>query len=195
MNITKTRIKIATAAALVFAFSAGLPVKSGAELVSCLSPVGGHTITIQMWDEADNIVTGKVKTDICWELGSEKSPKFTSWDDSATFTVELDDGSLMQIPNREVKRRFKEVYGTFAPAGMLRGDVTKPHRRSAGTASKSDNVLVVQKKLKELGYAPGVPDGIWGQKTEAAVQQYQQDKHLPTTGRLDAETLKRLGLK
>ena len=59
----------------------------------------------------------------------------------------------------------------------------------------NNKVLSAQKKLKELGYEPGVPDGIWGQKTKTALQRFQQDSNLPATGKLDPETERKLGAK
>jgi len=49
-------------------------------------------------------------------------------------------------------------------------------------------VYQVQKTLKELGYDPGLPDGVWGKKTTAAVKSFQSDNGLPVTGQLDART-------
>ena len=37
------------------------------------------------------------------------------------------------------------------------------------------SVLYMQKRLKELGYDPGKPDGIYGKKTVAAVAEFQND--------------------
>ena len=47
-----------------------------------------------------------------------------------------------------------------------------------------------QKTLKMLGYNPGAIDGLWGKATRKAVEKFQQDKGLPVTGELDAETKK-----
>ena len=50
-------------------------------------------------------------------------------------------------------------------------------------------VREAQQKLLALGYNPGPLDGIWGSKTSAAVEQFQRDRHLPQTGRLDKQTM------
>ena len=56
-------------------------------------------------------------------------------------------------------------------------------------AQKYDPALYqVQKTLEELGYDPGLPDGIWGKKTTAAIKSFQSDNGLPATGQLDART-------
>ena len=61
------------------------------------------------------------------------------------------------------------------------------------TAEPSDpTIFEAQKKLEELGYDPGKPDGIKGKKTVTAIKHFQEDSGLPTTGRLDAITKIRL---
>ena len=55
-------------------------------------------------------------------------------------------------------------------------------------------VYDVQKKLKEIGYEPGSIDGIFGKKTATAVAEFQRDKDIPPTGKIDEATLKALGL-
>ena len=58
-----------------------------------------------------------------------------------------------------------------------------------------DNIIYdVQKKLKEIGYDPGTIDGIFGKKTATAVAEFQRDKDIPPTGKIDEATLKALGL-
>ena len=58
-----------------------------------------------------------------------------------------------------------------------------------GHAQSNDyDVYRVQIKLKELGYDPGSTDGIWGKKTTAALEHFQQDNGLPVTGQLDEQT-------
>ena len=49
-----------------------------------------------------------------------------------------------------------------------------------------------QKKLEELGYDPGTPDGIRGKKTVNAIKLFQQDSGLPDSGKLDAQTKDKL---
>ena len=63
------------------------------------------------------------------------------------------------------------------------------------TAESYDlTVHQMQQKLKVLGYDPGEPDGVWGEKTRIALREFQADYGLPTTGKLDALTKKKLYL-
>ena len=59
----------------------------------------------------------------------------------------------------------------------------------------NSEVYQAQKKLSELGYNPGNPDGIWGKKTEKALQRFQKESDLPATGKLDKKTEEKLGLR
>jgi len=61
--------------------------------------------------------------------------------------------------------------------------------------SYEDIVFQAQKKLNELGYDAGKPDGIWGRKTKEAVKRFQADNGLPPTGQLDGLTMFRLKAK
>ena len=52
----------------------------------------------------------------------------------------------------------------------------------------------VQQRLQELGFDPGPPDGIWGRKTTRALRRYQSAQGLPSTGTLDLDTRRALGI-
>jgi len=61
------------------------------------------------------------------------------------------------------------------------------------TAGCADPIIYeAQKKLEALGYDPGKPDGIRGNKTVTAIKHFQEDSGLPANGRLDALTKARL---
>jgi len=61
--------------------------------------------------------------------------------------------------------------------------------------SNDHDLYQAQKKLKELGYDPGSPDGIWGKKTTSAVKSFQRDNGLPDTGQLDEQSRAKLIIK
>jgi len=60
--------------------------------------------------------------------------------------------------------------------------------------SYNPEVYQAQKALKELGYNPGKPDGVWGKATQRAIRSFQRHIGLPVTGRLDDETKLGLGM-
>jgi ankyrin repeat protein len=53
-------------------------------------------------------------------------------------------------------------------------------------------IYKLQKTLKELGYDPGLLDGVWGKKTKIALKSFQRDNGLPAIGQLDAYTKAKL---
>jgi Ni/Co efflux regulator RcnB len=57
-----------------------------------------------------------------------------------------------------------------------------------------DEIRQVQQALNKDGFHSGPIDGRWGHETQAAVKQFQQSKQLPTTGKLDKQTIADLGL-
>jgi len=60
--------------------------------------------------------------------------------------------------------------------------------------AQRQEVRSAQQVLQERGFYSGAIDGIAGPQTEAAVRQFQESQKLEATGKLDDETLKRLGL-
>jgi len=59
---------------------------------------------------------------------------------------------------------------------------------------KGSDVYLVQQKLKELGYYPGEPDGIYGPATIQSVKSFQKDRGFPITGELDIDIYPAIGL-
>lgn len=59
--------------------------------------------------------------------------------------------------------------------------------------SLDTKIMQAQQKLSVMGYDPGAVDGVLGPRTRQALQAFQQDHDLPSTGTLDAQTLEALG--
>ncbi len=57
-----------------------------------------------------------------------------------------------------------------------------------------ETVLATQKKLAQLGFYKGTPDGQMGSQTGAAIRRYQIAENLKVTGELNRQTLERLGI-
>lgn len=55
-------------------------------------------------------------------------------------------------------------------------------------------IKLVQEKLNEVGHDCGTPDGINGQRTAAAIREFQSQKGLAETSLIDNELLKALGI-
>src|ERR1700741_473482 len=53
----------------------------------------------------------------------------------------------------------------------------------------------VQEKLRALGFDAGPVNGDFGEKTQAALAQFQLSRAVPASGQLDEQTLAELGVK
>lgn len=64
--------------------------------------------------------------------------------------------------------------------------------RALSSGSKGSEVKELQQKLTQLGYQLGKVDGIYGEKTEAAVKRFQKNRGLKADGVAGKETIKEL---
>jgi len=72
---------------------------------------------------------------------------------------------------------------------------TQREQGGAGAQRMSkDKVKEVQAALKSKGMDPGPEDGVMGQKTQAALREFQKSNNLQVTGRIDEKTADALGV-
>ncbi|SFO51565.1 Putative peptidoglycan binding domain-containing protein [Cohaesibacter marisflavi] len=82
--------------------------------------------------------------------------------------------------------------------GLIAGGANKARAKSnrshKGTSSRSridptqrENNRDLQRRLNELGYDAGTPDGVLGRRSKAAISAFQRDNGLPPTGKLSNE--------
>ena len=81
------------------------------------------------------------------------------------------------VSRQEYLRRFANAYAEMTP--LEKG-------------ASNNQVLVMQKRLKEYGYFSGAADGVFGDATRMAVESFQMVNGLPVTGVADGATLMRL---
>ena len=62
----------------------------------------------------------------------------------------------------------------------------------APTLSVANDILRVQKLLSELGYELGAPDGIFGNMSKNALEQYSQDRGMAYDGVIDSNEIENL---
>jgi peptidoglycan hydrolase-like protein with peptidoglycan-binding domain len=81
------------------------------------------------------------------------------------------------------------------PAGLLgiQQAAVPPPLPPAETLQPS-SVRAIQERLRSLGFYRGAIDGVWGQSTESAVVQFQQNRGLQPNGQLDPATVNAMGL-
>ncbi|MBP2645783.1 MAG: ErfK/YbiS/YcfS/YnhG family protein [Firmicutes bacterium] len=97
----------------------------------------------------------------------------------------------IRMRNRDVEELFEWV-----PIGTEVKIVGKKVRveRKLKLHMTGADVVVMQLKLKELGYLTGRADGIFGISTEVAVKAYQMDRGLAVTGEVDGQMVEQLEL-
>ncbi len=81
-------------------------------------------------------------------------------------------------------------------AGVYEGDVDYYSQGVYDTSDQSTDSTVAsaQAQLAKQGYYRGKIDGVFGPETRRAIVRYQSDHDLSVTGRLNADTLRTLGL-
>lgn len=77
--------------------------------------------------------------------------------------------------------------------GLTEWTPAKGSRATIKKGSRGEDVLHLQTRLQALGYDPGRSDGIFGEKTRAAVIRFQQDKELKPDGIVGAKTWNAIG--
>ena len=68
-----------------------------------------------------------------------------------------------------------------SPAATARAPASTPASKPAPPTPDS-TVLAIQRRLNELGYNAGTPDGLFGNKTRSAIQAFQRDNGMATDG-------------
>jgi His-Xaa-Ser repeat protein HxsA len=69
-----------------------------------------------------------------------------------------------------------------------------PSSRSSYSSYSDDLAVDVQRALRRSGYYYGDIDGDIGPESRAAIREYQRDRGLPATGRIDGSLLRSLGI-
>jgi hypothetical protein len=74
---------------------------------------------------------------------------------------------------------------------LQRRQQSSDDRRSIPTA---DRTMRVQQALKDNGFYSGPVDGVMREKTQEAIQSFQESRRLKVTGTIDEETVRELGI-
>ena len=85
--------------------------------------------------------------------------------------------------------------GTSPPSGSSRQPAGTLVALPAGVVrpgTVGSNVTEIQHALTSTGHSPGVADGVYGQRTELALQSFQRSAHLPVDGIYGPSTRKAL---
>ena len=105
---------------------------------------------------------------------------------------------LIGLLNRHSQR---EGHGAVSAADRDRANNPRPSPTASYPAGKHKSpearevLQRAQAALNAKGFDAGPVDGAMGPRTRSAIQRFQKSESLPVTGRLDAETAKRLGVE
>jgi len=80
--------------------------------------------------------------------------------------------------------KFYALFLVLALSSPLIADPVQPRTREA--------IKLIQETLRQKGYAPGPVDGVFGPRSIKALKQFQKDKKLRVTGKIDVETARQL---
>jgi len=135
--------------------------------------------------------------------GSSGSSPSGSGSNSGTYTVPSASSATPQpspgtpIPPASGKAQpgmTQGGSGTETPGKSSAGSATSGKNGSDQAKGGAEQIKKVQQALQEKGADPGPVDGIMGPKTEAALKSFQKEEKLPETGRMDRQTLAKLGV-
>ncbi len=87
--------------------------------------------------------------------------------------------------------------GLSGPAALAHPRISTNRYETSGVNSthmSTSTVMRAQDELRDEGYYQGRVNGIEGAQMRSAVRQFQRDWKLPESGRLDARTLRTLGV-
>ena len=90
--------------------------------------------------------------------------------------------------------KSKELEPDLKPGHGTSQAIDPPGANRSAAQGSGPRIEAIQQALKDKGLDPGPVDGRMGAKTIAAVRELQKKEGLQPTGRLDAQTLDRLGL-
>lgn len=106
--------------------------------------------------------------------------KTTLWMSATALAAALAAGPALAAGDSAKQGMQKQGASAGASAGQMQHD--------------KSTVRQAQERLNQLGYDVGEPDGMMGPQTKAALQKYQEEQGLSTSGQLDSQTVAKLGI-
>jgi len=70
----------------------------------------------------------------------------------------------------------------------------RPHHDIGQKVPSTDRIQEIQSALSREGYYKGDPSGKWDSDTQDAMRRFQEEHNLTGSGKLDAQSLQKLGL-
>jgi len=130
----------------------------------------------------------------------------TWWNATALLVVSamLAGSAYAQTPPSSGPTKSKDTPGAATKSDATKSDSMKSSSKSDTSSTKGhdgmaagqqEQVKAAQQALKDKGHDPGAVDGVMGPKTQAALRDFQGKEGLKATGRLDRDTMSKLGVE
>ena len=126
-------------------------------------------------------------------LGLSMAPGWAQTKSGESSSGATSPGSSQKEEGASGAKRGGQMKSADTAKGMESGDQTAG--RSSGEQWAKEDIKKAQEALKGKGNDPGPADGVMGPQTQKALRAFQSANGLKTSGRLDAETAKALGVE
>ena len=126
-------------------------------------------------------------------LGLSMAPGWAQTKSGESSSGATSPGSSQKEEGASGAKRGGQMKSADTGKGMESGDQTAG--RSSGEQWAKEDIKKAQEALKGKGTDPGPADGVMGPQTQKALRAFQSANGLKTSGRLDAETAKALGVE
>ena len=128
--------------------------------------------------------------------GTTRSDKNADKSDTMKSPATADDtksGTMKADTTKDDTKSDTMKSGPMKSDDMKSDTMMKSGKHAAG--GNREQVRAAQQALKDKGHDPGAIDGVMGPKTQAALKDIQKAEGIQDTGRLDAETMAKLGIE
>lgn len=130
---------------------------------------------------------------------NQDKPDYVEWEvvkgeDTYEVQLEMAGGKAKKV---DVTTNLWQADATDRALANRRADAKDNDRRGIldrRSTRGNEDIRQAQQALKKEGHDPGPVDGVMGEKTQQALREFQKSKNLKTTGRLDDETARALGV-
>jgi peptidoglycan hydrolase-like protein with peptidoglycan-binding domain len=128
--------------------------------------------------------------------GTSGSTKSTTKDSPGSGTVSGSAGAGTSTGSSGTSGSASGSATTGTKSGEMKSSTDMKAKTSGkmARAGGAEQVKAVQQALKDKGMDPGEVDGMMGPKTQSALREYQKKEGLKESGRLDTETMAKLGV-
>ena len=94
------------------------------------------------------------------------------------------------LPQPPARTQVRDPIGDMIRASEMTGSASTA--RPGDARAEPQRIASAQRALVKLGYGPLKTDGVFGQGTRQAIERFERERRLPTTGELGQRTVREL---